>query len=307
MQTVNKFTDNKGTDLLSAIYKIEIRNEEKISESDRIFCEEEQEKLYHSLDQMDLWYKKFVEEATKYNESHKITYKTNGKIKIHEPYRYHYDFVNFYYTDFEFKPFDNINKLVELNYRALNAFAKSIIGYFNKTYNVSVPYPKIDEETLQMGFRPVYQSYVDLVIEHLGGGSFRNKAEEELLKRFHKVVKPGTWCKVQPELKKDKISFPDIIRFEDFWTDRNKVHYNYRNDLEDFCAGIAFGSNNSLTGCSMIMYGFNDDNVDTTKSYRLKTGNADEMKFFKNGRIDVKFKDAQTARSCFCKLKLDTI
>lgn len=57
---------------------------------------------------------------------------------------------------------------------------------FNKTYNVSVPVPKIDEKTLHMGFRPVYETYVDMVIEHLGGKSFRETAEEELLKRFCK-------------------------------------------------------------------------------------------------------------------------
>jgi hypothetical protein len=34
------------TDLLSSIYKIEIRNEEKISDADRIFCENQQVLLY---------------------------------------------------------------------------------------------------------------------------------------------------------------------------------------------------------------------------------------------------------------------
>ncbi len=37
---------------------------------------------------------------------------------------------------------------------------------------------------MRMGFRPVYQTYVDMVIEHLGGKSFRETAEEELLARF---------------------------------------------------------------------------------------------------------------------------
>ena len=35
-----------------------------------------------------------------------------------------------------------------------------------------------------MGFRPVYDTYVDVVIEHLGGKSFRETAVEELLARF---------------------------------------------------------------------------------------------------------------------------
>lgn len=68
-----------------------------------------------------------------------------------------------------------------------------------------------------MGFRPVYGTYVDAVIEHLGGKSFRETAVEELLARVAKVVKPSCWSKVKTELKKDKIVFPEIIRFDDYY------------------------------------------------------------------------------------------
>jgi hypothetical protein len=75
---------------------------------------------------------------------------------------------------------------------------------------VSVPEYKIDEKKLPMGFRPVYDTYVDVVIEHLGGKSFRETAVEELLARLSKVVRPAYWSKVKTELKKDKIIFPEI-------------------------------------------------------------------------------------------------
>jgi hypothetical protein len=211
------------------------------------------------------------------------------------------------FTKYEFKPFEVINKLAEENHKAITAFARSIVAYFNRNYEVSVPYPDIDEATLQPGFRPLYQSYVDLVIEHLGGKSFRDTAEEELVNRFLGTVKPNRWSKVKPELKKDKIVFPDVISFDSFWTDRNKMHYNYRNNLENLCAGIAFGADNSLQGSSSMIIWFNDNDVDVSKPYTLTTTGAEEMKFFKNGRIDVKFKDAKTAEACFRKLRLDTI
>lgn len=296
-----------STDLLSSIYKIEIRNEEKISDADRIFCENQQKILCRSLDEIDRWYGIFVKEAAKYKDSHKISYEPNGKIKFHEPYNGRYDYVEIDFTDYEFKPFDIINKLVEKNYKAILAFAKSIVAYFNRNYEVSIPYPEIDEATLQIGFRPFYQSYVDLVIEHLGGKSFRDTAEEELISRFLSAVKPNRWSKVKPELKKDKIIFPDIISFDSFWNDRNKMHYNYRNELETLCAGIAFGTDGSLQGSSSMIIRFDDNNVDVSKPYKLTITGADELKFFKNGRIDVKFKDAKTAEVCFYKLKLDTI
>ena len=301
MQTQNNI------DLLSSIYKIQIRNEEKISDTDRIFCENQQNILYRSLNEIDRWYGIFVEEAAKYKESHKVSYLPNGKVKKHDPYIDRYDDVRKDYTDFEFKPFENIDQLVDNNYRAISAFADSIVAYFNKTYNVSVSYPYIDKEKLQMGFRPVYQSYVDSVIEHLGGKSFRDTAEEELIKRFLNAVKPGRWSKVKPELKKDKITFPNIIRFDDFWSDRNKMHYNYRNELGNLCAGIAFGTDNTLFGSSSIIIHFDDNDVDISSPYELTTSNAEEMKFFKNGRIDVKFKDAKAAEECYYKTRLNTI
>lgn len=293
-------------DLLSSIYKIQIRNEEKISDADRIFCEEQQAKLYKSLGEIDRWYGIFKKEAEKYMDSHKLTFLPNGEVKVHEPYR-GYVAIREDYMDFEFKPFDDIEKLVKKNFNAQTAFAKSIVAYFNSTYSVSVPYPEIDEKKLPIGFRPVYQSYVDVVIEHLGGKGFRETAEEELLNRFLNTVKPGCWSKVKPELKKDKIVFPDIIRFDDFWTDKNKMHYNYRSNLENLCSGIAFGADDSLSGSSTMIIWFDSDNIEISRPYSLTTTNADEFKFFKNGRIDVKFKDAKTAESCFRKLRLDTI
>ena len=310
LQTETKKYDNvvgSGTDLLSSIYKIEIRNEEKISDADRIFCENQQDILYKSLEQIDRWYRIFTEEAVKYKDSHKISHEANGKIKFHEPYNSRYDYVDVDFTKYEFKPLEVINKLVEENHKAITAFAKSIVAYFNRNYEVSVPYPDIDEKTLPMGFRPLYQSYVDLVIEHLGGKSFRDMAEEELINRFLNAVKPNRWSKVKPELKKDKIIFPDVISFDSFREDKNKMHYNYRHELENLCAGIAFGADNSLHGSSSMIIWFDDGNVDISKPYTLTTTGAEEMKFFKNGRIDVRFKDAKTAEACFKKLKLDTI
>jgi hypothetical protein len=247
MFTQNNTAGDTAIDLLSSIYRIQIRNEEKISDTDRIFCENQQKSLYRTLDEIDRWYGIFVGEAARYKDSHHLSFTPDGRVQKHEPYR-DYKTVRTDYTEFEFKPFDDIDKLAQNNHKAVTAFARSIIAYFNNIYNVSIPYPEIDEEKLPMGFRPVYQSYVDLVIEHLGGKSFRDTAEDELIKRFLHAVSPYRWSKVKPELKKDRIVFPDVISFDSFWTDKNKMHYNDRTTLEEFCAGIAFGADNELSG-----------------------------------------------------------
>lgn len=309
MQTNNIVAGGNTSDLLSAIYKVEIRNEDKISEQDRIYCQSQQDELYKSLDQIDLWYKTFTEEVQQYKESHRIRYKDNGKVEFCDSYR-PYEEQLLDYKEMEFRPFKNINEIVDSNYRANEAFANRIVRYFNKTYNVSVPMPEINKETLEMGFRPLYQSYVDTVIEHLGGRSFRDTAEEELLKRFLGLVTPGRWSKVKPELKGDKISFPNILTFDSFYQEnynRNQIHYSYRSHIETFCEGIAFGSDDTVNGSSQMISGFNENNVDISGWYDLTTSNAEQMKFFKNGRIDVRFKDRETAQSCYKRLRLDEI
>ena len=40
------------TDLLSGILKVQVRNEEKITEQDRIYCQNQQDELYKTLDQI---------------------------------------------------------------------------------------------------------------------------------------------------------------------------------------------------------------------------------------------------------------
>ncbi len=306
MQTSTATHAVGNADLLSGILGVEIRNEEKITPQDRLFCEKQQEALYESLDQIDRWYDIFAKEAEKYGESNRISYKVNGEISYRE--RVYPDDSN--YSHHEFRPFKSINMLASANLSANQNFASRIIGYFNHTYNVSVPVPEIDGDTLKMGFRPKYMTHVDTVIEHLGGRSFRKTAEEELLKRFHQLVKPHRWSKVKPELKGDKISFPNIIVFDSFYYEhyrRNHVHYNYHGNISTLCEGIAFGADDVLCGDKGMVMRLHQDNVDISGWYDLTTTNATGMKFFRNGRIDVRFKDREAASLYFNRLHLDEL
>lgn len=189
MQTTTATKVGNAPDLLSGILSVQVRNEDKITEQDRLYCQTQQDLLYRTLDQIDRWYAVFKEDAEQYQAERKFHYEDNGKVSMRDFYSYHNGRDD--YSHNEFKPFDLINDLVDKNRNANSNFAGRIISYFNNTYNVQVPVPNIDGKTLRMGFRPVYETYVDAVIEHLGGKSFRETAEEELLSRVQKVVKPG--------------------------------------------------------------------------------------------------------------------
>ena len=94
-------------------------------------------------------------------------------------YIYHNDRED--YSHNEFKPFDLINDLVDKNRNANAKFCEPYHFLFQRGLTTCRFLDKIDEKTLPMGFRPVYGTYVDVVIEHLGGKSFRETAVEELL------------------------------------------------------------------------------------------------------------------------------
>lgn len=308
MQTTTAPKAGNAPDLLQGILSVQVRNEDKITEQDRVYCQTQQNLLYKTLDQIDRWYAVFKEEAEQYQAERKFHYEENGKVSMRDFYTYHNDRED--YSHNEFKPFDLINDLVDKNRNANANFANRIISYFNRTYKVSVPEYKIDEKKLPMGFRPVYDTYVDVAIEHLGGKSFREMAVEELLARLSKVVRPAYWSKVKTELKKDKIIFPEIIRFDDFsmqYNQRNRISYNYGGELETLCAGIAYGADDILNGNSKMIIRFDDNDISVTDWYDLTTTNAEQIRFYKNGRIDVRFKDSAAAESCFKRLHLDEI
>ncbi len=311
MQTTATTSAIGHTDLLSGILKVQVRNEDKITEQDRIYCQNQQDELYKTLDQIDGWYNLFKKEADKHEGKIKLKHEENGKITI-SSYDLHYRYNNGRedYTLHEFIPFKDINDLVDSHQGAVKNFINRIIGYFNKTYHVSVEAPAIDEKALPMDFRPVYTTYVDVVIEHLGGKSFRDTAEEELIKRFLDTVRPYCWSKVKPELKKDKIIFPDIVSWD-------SIHYEYYKEYDfaydtdrkvaQFCEGIAFGADDVLCGSIDMIMGLDTRNVDISQWYDLTTTNAVSIKFYANGRIDVRFKDSAAAENCFKRLRLGEI
>lgn len=49
MQTTTSFNPGNAPDLLSGILSVEVRNEDKITEQDRLFCQNQQDMLYRRL------------------------------------------------------------------------------------------------------------------------------------------------------------------------------------------------------------------------------------------------------------------
>lgn len=304
---MNNIATINGMDMLAVFDNIQINNEEKISLPDKEFCEHQQRLLDSSLDQIDKWYNFFLQEVQQYKENHRITFAENGTVKTNPPYSPTEDYPSNYH-EFEFRPFDTLNKLVERRFRAINRFGRAIISYFNNTYSLSIPQDEPDEKHMPAKFRPNYLSYVDRVIDHLGGRGFRETAEEEVIRRFHETVL-GRYKKM-PELKNNKIIFYDVVRFDDFYYQNYQQYhlsYSYQSGLNTFCEGIALAGNDSLNGSARIISGLNTDYMNITEPYSLFSGEAEKMKFYKNGRIDVHFSSKATAEAAYKRLQLNKV
>ena len=71
-------------------------------------------------------------------------------------------------------------------------------------------------------------------------------------------------------------------------------------------AGMALVRRSALPADDLIIR-FDDNDISVTDWYDLTTTNAEQIRFYKNGRIDVRFKDSAAAESCFKRLHLDEI
>ena len=302
MQTnTNPSGGAQPSDLLPAIYEVEVRNEEKISAADRIFCEQEQSEFYQTLEQIERCYAALRAEVERHRGCYEIAYKPNGSVSIRER-----DTTTDYHLAVSHL-INRINDFVRLNYNIHTIFANRIVRYFNDTYHVSVPDPHIDRDTLAMGTRPVYTTFVDRVIEHLDGRNFRATAEEEIIHRFLGLVTSGRRATSKPELKGSKIAFPAIVSYNDFYIKlerRYQIPYDCNSTMDTFCEGIVFGADGRLDGSQKTILHLRADDIDLKRWYDTTTESGVQLQFFRNGRIDVKFGDADAAEACFRRLRL---
>lgn len=56
MQTTTAPKAGNAPDLLQGILSVQVRNEDKITEQDRVYCQTQQNLLYKTLDRIDRWY-----------------------------------------------------------------------------------------------------------------------------------------------------------------------------------------------------------------------------------------------------------
>ena len=110
---------------------------------------------------------------------------------------------------------------------------------------------------------------------------------------------------MQPKLKGQTISFTEMFRFSDYTPDR--ICYEDVRKISNLCTALALFGDQRLNGEIGIIQQFDADKVDTSRWYDLTTSDAEQIRFYKNGRIDVRFANHHAAQLCFHQLRLDTL
>lgn len=295
-----KTITEQRADMLSELDAIEVNDRSNISQADHVYCREQQAALYKCLDQLQRHYERCKEEAETLRETLSVTYNPNGTVET--DLRRHRDSDGEDYNRYRWLPFAAMDRIAELYLNACNCFARRIVRHFNDTYHITVPPQEFDENEFVFGTRPEYTHFADRVIAYLGGESFRRKAEWEIVGRFLHVVRRGMAGRV-PELKLATLSFHGIAEISRTY----RGDFYLSNDLRDFCAGIALAVDGRLDGGESLIRRFNHHSIDLARRYDLDTAEAVSFKFYKNGRIDVRFGSRSAAGECYDRLNLYTL
>lgn len=297
----DKTPDN--SDMLAVFDQIEVDQEPEIPMDDKAYCERMQAQCHAALRHLKTWHDRFRSEAEKYSDQFAISYSPSGSVEISLLVRQDEQEQN-EFKEYYFYPFKIINNIADNYRRACYFFGSVIMRYFEEKYRFSILRPDC-EDTISVGFLPDYKLYVDHIISRLNGQTFREKAEEEIIIRSlfaSKRRERGT----APELRDNKILFYDIVEMDDYQRSIGRYQIAYGTDtfVNNICAGWVLYATQSIQGNIGSIPEFNQYNVQVGKWYDMKMDKIEAIRFYVNGRIDVRFSTPTAAAECFHFLRL---
>ncbi|MFK3936640.1 hypothetical protein ACI2JA_03870 [Alkalihalobacillus sp. NPDC078783] len=261
-------------DLLSKLAKVEIKNDTRVSKKDRLFCEQEEEKYKEALELN----KKVIELMEPIADKYK-------------QYESDYSFTK-YITLRDIRKIEN--EIDTLRYM----FASSVVDYFKKAYNVSLESKDIPD---LYGEKIIYNNILDEIFKQLGGFSFTQKAEDELVKNAQNTIYRDD--KVQ--IRKNKLSITNYIYWRDGWNGSKELSWNdstatpFLVALSHYDAQIYEMTNYFRNVYTMLRDG--DEKHDIFSKLELGYNKVKTMKFFKNGKVEIEFQSYEQAVQFFEK------
>ena len=286
-------------DLIKKMEAVEIKADNRISDADRRCCEAHQQ-AYHkaktALEQMAAQWKDIFQQQREILEPFtEEKYAQDKYVKIA------------HISSDDFK--EKINELPA-------AFIDQLVGYFNRTYRVSINTCTIKEVLLpQRPDRYSYDSYKEAEKEYerrmkellltykevleqifiqLEGRTFAERALDEIKENCHTAAWNTYNGKAEFEVKNDTIRFAGYFCSFDQWLSREKW------SVTDSMKSILRGLSAFETG----MVGSYPQNIALLLSYDDKNFSAcdftdctkvSQLRMFKNHRVDIKFANKEFA------------
>lgn len=290
--------DNE-TDLLAQVEAVEIDNTERISPEDREYCMHIQKCCHQALDQLERNYRQMMEDSKEYIES--------GTVKIQFNDTYGHVFSEWQIKDpatnyrlKHFIPCMQERTIRNLFAEACHMFANDIVDYFNDKYGINVKrtdrFKTVQDITkFDPTFRPQYEDIVDDVIAHLGGRSFAQTMEDEIyanaLRYYHKD---------EIEIKGSRLT---VGCFADACFYRNELSYETQSQLEKFIDALHYYLTGHRYPGGINGYLNTNRTPEVSKTYGCVLPKIEHFKFYKNRKMEVKFKSESDAKGFYERIK----
>jgi len=215
-------------DILSKFDSIDVKEIDKITKEDRIYCEMH-EKIYK---QAYLAYSEVLEKLKNIQQIQKEETKTareNGILRENDHGAYEY------VSEYSDGGTTNIRRSLE---KTTQKFISSIVYYFKRTYQIDIKYSEYKEQTELLTVDFVLEKYI---YSHLDGFNFKEKAIDEIKQKAHMPQQYYEYRKYwNYEVKGKSIKFRtniDSIKPALYFYDSNETNiidcYSY-NKVDDF-------------------------------------------------------------------------
>lgn len=285
--------------LFDKLQKVTINEDERISKADREFCEKHQKAFLEAKTSLE-------ETIFAWNEIEERQRELLSDLSQYESaYRKYIKISDFSINAIE-------NKIKELP----SIFISAIVSYFSNTYNVSIsefeikktllpqkpsdsvwdPEHKAEKEYHEklMNTKISYQDILEQIFIRLDGRTFTEKAIIELKQKCHSAAWNSYHGTPEYELKNNTVRFTFYACSCDSWLGKSK--WRISDEMKNILKGIAHletGILKSYPYTISSLLGYEDKNASVITFSDCKK--VQQLKMFKNNRVDVKFCDKDTA------------
>lgn len=273
--------------LVGKFGNFEVKQTDRISQEDKVHLERWKEKYERALCIHKAVYDVFRKEWENYTEE---------------------DLEDFQYSGVLLDDYGTIKKIDSLQ----DEFVEHIFSYFSRKYNVSLnndlpksnlanSYYRYSRKTQpkELVFDFIdYHTVVDKIIDQLGGMSFQDKAIKEIKDALKKKCYNSYRDEWEIQIKGNKLIYKGGY-CSPSWS---SYHFNSTEFMTALLHALSFntyGEKVHLYELNRLYDSYYIDlqEDDFTTGFSCKRVGVEHIKFFKNGRVDITFKDAEFARN----------